>query len=201
MSIKLLAARMCFRRSRRTTTEPCLQSAVYSSTASDPQLRADSRIHWSLVIALVDVQTGLWKRRSDRSSDTSGTPPPDGAERSCTVDSETSTLRSYNRCTGQLALVPRSRSYTDTLSNKPGGIVVAASSGLRLSTVDLGIEPPTFELHVMRSYRFRFIKSSIAATINQPGCFDPHTRLEHSADSDAVHSSSTIWRCVVLHTA
>jgi len=46
--------------------------------------------------------------RAGRSSNTPGTSPPVGAERSrITADLQTSTLRSCNRCAGQLALAAR----------------------------------------------------------------------------------------------
>ena len=57
------------------------------STASDPQLRADGYVPVVLVGGRSgDIQAGLRKRCADRSSDSPGTPPPVGAERSRTVD-------------------------------------------------------------------------------------------------------------------
>jgi len=77
------------------------------STASDLQLPANGHVSCHVLHGHSgDIQTGLVrKRRADRSSDTPGTPPPVGAERSCTVDWWTSTLRSNYMCSGQLALM------------------------------------------------------------------------------------------------
>jgi len=74
--------------------------APSTSTTSDQQLGADGHV------PIIGGHSGAIQR-ADRSSDTPGTSPPVGAERSRMVDLKISTLRSCNRCAGQLALVAR----------------------------------------------------------------------------------------------
>ena len=61
-------------------------------------------------------------------------------------DADSICLRRLRADGSQVVDRPRPRLRTDTLSTNHGGIVVIASSGLRLSTVDLGVKPSTFEL-------------------------------------------------------
>jgi len=65
-----------------------------------------------------DIQSRLPKRCAGGSSDTPGPGyrPPVGAKRSCTVDLQTSTLRSHFRCTCQLA--PAARLGTRRLQDR-----------------------------------------------------------------------------------
>lgn len=119
----------------------------------------------------------------------------------------------------------RPRLRTDTLKTNHGGIVVAATSGVRLSVVDLGVKPSTFELLCVRVVSGA--SSFIAATIYRPGSVaisasffaeisdvldrlatfvepvlltgDVNIRLERSTDSETSQFIDMLAACGLAH--
>ena len=83
------------------------------------------------------------------------------------TDADSICLRRLCAAGFQVVDRPQKCLCTDTLITNHGGIVVLASSGLRLSMMDLGVIPSTFELlyvHIVPGS-----SSFIAATIHRPG--------------------------------
>ena len=82
-------------------------------------------------------------------------------------DADSICLRRLRADRFQVVDRPRLRLCTDTLMTNHGGIAVVASSGLPLSTMDLGVTPFMFELLCVRIVSGS--SSFIAATIYRPG--------------------------------
>jgi len=101
----------------------------------------------------------------------------------------------FQRAGFQVVDYARPRLHTDALTTNHGGIVVAATSGVRLSVVDLSIESSTFKLQCMRIVSSA--SSFITATIYRPGSVAKSTTF-FTYMSDVVDRLATFIEPVLL---